>query len=95
MFYPIGGCETQPLITLANFKLENIYQYGTILTPGVIRCNETNPCHGFEFNNVQADGWWKSLGLGYITDNIYGTVAMSDPEPAFLEEGAELTNFQA
>jgi len=60
-----------------------VKQYNNILPPGVIRCNETNKCHGFEFNNVDATGWWRKLGLGYITENIYGTVSHSRPAPDF------------
>ena len=74
MTYPIGGCETQPLVTMSNITLNNIRQYGSILPPGIIRCNETNPCTGFVFNNVQATGWWQHLGLGYITEHIDGVV---------------------
>ena len=83
MTYPIGGCETQPLVTVSNITLNNIRQYGSILPPGIIRCNETNPCTGFNFNNVQSTGWWKYLGFGYITENIEGTVTDSSPVPVF------------
>jgi hypothetical protein len=83
MTYPFGGCETQPLISLTDITLTNVQQYNTILPPGVVRCNETNVCTGFEFNNVNADGWWSKLGLGYITDYIEGTVTDSSPAPDF------------
>lgn len=86
MTYPIGGCETQPLITVSNITLNNVKQYGSILPPGIIRCNETNPCTGFNFTNVQATGWWQYLGFGYITENIEGTVTNSSPAPLFNNE---------
>lgn len=85
MFYPFGGCETQPLITVANITLKNVKQYHNLLPPGVIRCNETHQCGGFEFDEVTADGWWKYLGLGYITENVYGKVERSFPRPAFKD----------
>lgn len=83
MFYPLGGCETQPLITVANITLRNVKQYHNILPPGVIRCNETNQCGGFVFDDVTAEGWFNYFGLGYITENIYGEVERSFPAPAF------------
>ena len=83
MFYPIGGCQTQPLIHMSNVTLKDIRQHGGILPPGIVRCNSTLPCTGFVFDNVQASGWWSMLGLGYITENIFGTVTNSKPTPAF------------
>ena len=64
--------------------IRNVQQYGTILPPGVIRCNETNPCTGFTFQNVRAGGWWRLFGLNYITENVHGTVTDSKPAPAFI-----------
>ena len=84
MLYPLKPCVTQPLIDIDNVTIRNVQQYGTILPPGVIRCNETNPCTGFVFQNVQAHGWWKIFGLNYITENVRGVVANSKPVPAFI-----------
>jgi len=83
MFYPLGGCETQPLISMNNIILRNVVSHGGPLTPGVIRCNDTNPCTGFEFTNVHIHGWWRLFGMGYITENTSGTVTNSRPVPAF------------
>ena len=83
MLYPLVPCPTQPLIDVANVTLRNVRQYGTVLPPGVIRCNETNPCTGFTFENVRAGGWWRLFGLNYITENVQGTVTDSRPAPAF------------
>ena len=55
-----------------------------ILPPGIIRCNETNPCTGFTFDNVQASGWWSFLRMNFITENVYGEVRNSHPKPAFV-----------
>ena len=84
MFYPFGDCATQPLISLNNITLDNIRQYDSILPPGIIRCDETNPCSGFIWSNVHSTAyadWWKFLGLGYISENVIGTVTDSLPDP--------------
>lgn len=62
---------------------------GSILTPGIIRCNETNPCEDFTFDNVHMDGWYNKYGLGFITENVYGTVINSFPDPGFLPQTEE------
>jgi len=100
MFYPFGGCETQPLITVANITLRNVQQYGNLLPPGVVRCNETHRCHGFVFDNVNADGWFNWFGLGYITEEVYGESINSHPRVKFLggngdEEEVEEGEFMA
>ena len=89
MFYPLGGCETQPLITVANITLRNVQQYGNILPPGIIRCNETHKCHGFEFDNVNESGLWRWLGIGYITEDVYGKALNSHPRPSFISDDDE------
>ena len=86
MFYPIGGCQTQALIKIADVTLRNIKSHGNWLLPGVIRCNETEPCTGFVFDNVQSSGWWSVLGINYISENIIGTVINSKPDPGFGNE---------
>ena len=49
----------------------------------MIRCNETNPCTGFSFENVKSHGLWTWLGFNYIVENVEGTVINSKPIPAF------------
>ena len=68
-----------------NITLRNVQQYGTLLPPGVIRCNSTNPCTGFVFENVRAHGWWRILGLSYIVENVFGIATSSKPDPGFLD----------
>lgn len=88
MLYPIDpNCETQPLITIADITLRNITSHGGLLPPGIIRCNETNACHGINFENVQLHGIWRYLGGNFIVENAYGTVTDSKPKPAILQEG--------
>ena len=100
MTYPIGGCATQPLIKMANVTLSNIRQYGSILPPGIVRCNETAVCTGFVFDNVKSHGFWSMLGINYITENIIGTVKDSRPAPQFgtgnvLTENGLLNDFSS
>lgn len=91
MFYPLGGCETQPRINMDNIILRNITSTSGFLPPGVIRCNETNPCTGFEFTDVHVDGWWnqgifKFIQIGYISQFAYGVQTRSRPSPKLLAE---------
>lgn len=81
MLYPLGECETQPLITVTNITLRNVVSTAGVLSPGIVRCNSTNPCSGINFENVQMEGWFNSAGLGYIVENAYGSVVNSFPVP--------------
>mmetsp|Transcript_35005 Transcript_35005/g.25482 ORF Transcript_35005/g.25482 Transcript_35005/m.25482 type:complete len:119 (-) Transcript_35005:237-593(-) len=72
-----------------NIVLRNITSTGGFFPPGIIRCNETNPCTGFEFTDVQSDGWWNSgifrfFHIGYISEHAYGTQSHSRPNPKLL-----------
>lgn len=91
MLYPLAGgdatCATQPLITVKGITLRNLVSHGGILPPGVIRCNETNVCTDFVWDNVHVHGWWRWLGLGYITEFTEGTVSNSHPVPKFTNLG--------
>ena len=84
MLYPLGGCETQPLINMNNITLDNVRMYDALLPPGVVRCNETNECNGFIWNNVHVTsygGWWEFLGLGFMSEHVHGVVTDSSPDP--------------
>lgn len=70
MLYPLSACETQPLITISDITLRNITSEGGILTPGIVRCHETNPCKNINFENVNIKGWWSSWGGNFITENV-------------------------
>jgi len=63
--------------------LRNINVYGNLLIPGIIRCNETNPCTGFVMQNVNDDSLWTKLGFSYIVENVQGDVVNSFPIPAY------------
>ena len=48
MFYPlIKDCPTQPRVPIRDVTLRNVHTRNAILSPGILRCNETNPCSGF------------------------------------------------
>ena len=84
MFYPIGGCETNPRIAMNNITLNNIREHDSLLPPGIIRCNETNECTGFVWHNVHATGfagWWEFLGINFISEHVHGDVRDSVPDP--------------
>ena len=85
MLYPvINQCLTNPLVTMRNITLRNIYSTEGILPPGIIRCNESNPCTDFTFDNVIVTGWFTVFGYGYITENVIGTQINSYPSPGFV-----------
>lgn len=81
MLYPLlKDCETQPRVTVRNITLKDVYSKGGYLV-GIIRCNETNPCTGINFENVKHDGFFKDFKNGYITEHAYGTAINSYPDP--------------
>lgn len=87
MLYPIiKECQTQPRVTVRNITLRNVVSTEGILPPGIIRCNATNPCRDFKFENVYATGWFTLFDYGYITENVIGTQSYSIPSPGFLSE---------
>jgi hypothetical protein len=87
MLYPIlKQCETQALITVKNITLRNVVSTDGVLPPGIIRCNETNPCRDIYFENVDATGWFTLLNYGYITENALGSQWLSFPSPGFQSE---------
>ena len=53
-FYPLFNttCNTQPRVPITNLVLRNITMHGALFSPGVMRCNETNPCTGWLFENI-------------------------------------------
>ena len=84
MLYPFyGECLTQPRVTIRNITVRNVDIHGGVFTPGIIRCNETNPCTDFTFENVKVTGWFSEKKLGYITENVYGSAINVIPDPGF------------
>jgi hypothetical protein len=79
--YPLcnTSCPTDPQVTVSNITLRNIAVYNSLLSPGVIIHNATNPGTGFLFDNVVfhnsstwpvQDGFWC---LNTIGEAIGGT----------------------
>ena len=87
MLYPIDPkCDTEPRITIEYITLRNIRVEGSWLTPGIIRCDPQNPCKNFIFDNVYHNAWYKKVGLGFITENVFGESHNSFPDPGFKRE---------
>lgn len=88
MLYPLTGCETQPLITISDITLKNVTSHGSILPAGIIRCNASNPCTNFHFEDVQMkSALWDTLEMGFITEFIEGTTKNVFPDPGFKPNG--------
>jgi hypothetical protein len=86
MLYPIiKTCETQPRVPITNLTLRNVTGTGGILSPGIIRCNETVPCRGFTFDRVNIQAGWIGGG-SFICENVYGNVVSSNPDPGCFKK---------
>lgn len=46
----------QPRVPISNVTLRDVFSTGGLLSPGIIRCNATKPCHNFVFDNVHVQG---------------------------------------
>lgn len=69
MKYPLEDCPTEPRITMSNISLTNVSVINSVNPyPGLLRCNDTNPCYGFKFNNVTASTIPKMRD--YICENV-------------------------
>jgi hypothetical protein len=88
--YPFGSCRTEPKVDFRNITIRNLESHGGLLTPGVIRFNETNPVQGLSFENVQIHGWWESMNLGFITEYAYGTTSNVYPDPGFGKKSEQV-----
>jgi hypothetical protein len=76
------------LITFADITLRNITTSNNWFPAGVIRCNSTNPCKNFVFDNVNVRSpLWDTLGIGYITEFAEGIATNSHPDPGFKPVG--------
>lgn len=90
MLYPLNkDCPTDPLITISNITLRDIKSTGGVLPAGILRCNKTNPCTDFTFDNVDVRSeFWDALGYGYITEYVEGTVINNVfPDPKLKPRG--------
>eukprot|EP01116_Phalansterium_solitarium_P003427 TRINITY_DN14251_c0_g1_i1.p1 TRINITY_DN14251_c0_g1~~TRINITY_DN14251_c0_g1_i1.p1 ORF type:complete len:447 (+),score=149.96 TRINITY_DN14251_c0_g1_i1:347-1687(+) len=85
MFYPIDpNCPTQPRVTVRNITLRNVTVHNSLLFPGILRCNETNPCTGIDFDGVTFADWVVEPSQDYICENVQGQATASNPVPSCL-----------
>ena len=83
-FYPIvDECPTNPRVPISNMKLVNMTMERGVFLPGVLLCNSTNPCTGFEFDNIQNSGYFV-VQDDYVCENVEGYVKNSNPAPSCL-----------
>lgn len=80
--YPIiKQCPTQPRVPITNIVLEDINFTNGLTLPGVLLCNSTNPCTGFEFKNVRNNGEFL-VQKDYVCQNIiHSNSTNSSPAP--------------
>lgn len=95
MLYPLmEECHTQPRVTIRNITLRNIDVHGGVFPPGIIRCNSTNPCTDFTFENVKVSNWYVHPEVNFITENVHGVSINSFPDPLFNGEPVDLTHLE-
>ncbi|RNA26782.1 glycoside hydrolase family, partial [Brachionus plicatilis] len=74
-FFPLPGteCPSDPLVTVEDITLRNVSIYGGLLSPGIMRCHEKNPCKNLIFDGVNV--YNRSLfpiENGYLCENFSG-----------------------
>jgi hypothetical protein len=87
-FYPLPGqtCQTDPLVSINNIVLRNVNIYGGVLSPGIMICNETNPCT-IEFDNVNVYNPSQfPVKDYYLCENFSGTARNSNIVPSCLTD---------
>ena len=88
MLYPFTPCHTQPRISISDITLRNVTSHGSILPAGILRCNISNPCTNFVFEDVQLySTLWDALDMGFVTEYIEGTTSNVHPDPGFKPQG--------
>jgi hypothetical protein len=72
--YPIlnSSCPTDPQVSVGNITLRGINIYNPVLSPGVIRMNETNPGTNFLFDGVVVHNASTWPADNYLCDSIDG-----------------------
>ena len=95
MLYPlIEECDTEPKVTIRNITLRNVNIHGGVFPPGIIRCNSTNPCTGFHFENVRVSNWYLHPEVNFITENVQGVAINTIPDPGFNSASVDLSNLE-
>lgn len=77
------------MIDISDITLKNITSTGGLLPAGILRCNETNPCKNFWFEDVNLRStFWDFLGKGFITEYVEGhAVGYVHPDPYLKPPG--------
>lgn len=89
MLYPLDkDCDTEPLITIANITIRNVTSEGGLLAPGIIRCHESNPCTGINFEDVHLTQHCDIIDCNFIVENAEGTHTNVTPDP--YDQGCNL-----
>ncbi|OMJ70769.1 hypothetical protein SteCoe_31190 [Stentor coeruleus] len=95
--FPLPGykCPTDPLVTVEFITLKDINIYKGVNSPGVLLCNETNPCTNFLFDNVNV--YHRSffpVPEGYYCSNVQGWAKNSNVYPrCFTKIGEDYPEF--
>jgi hypothetical protein len=87
--YPFHSdvCPTNPLVTMKDITLSHVTATdGLNPYPGVVICNETNPCQNIVFDHVFAQevARGEDKTLPFIVSHVYGSVIESSPSPEFI-----------
>jgi len=77
---------TNPRVNMSNIFITNLTSSDGWINAGVLRCNETNPCHGFNFENVYITGWDSE---NYTCNSIYGSCKNCTPVPYCMKPDSE------
>jgi hypothetical protein len=93
--YPLPGqpCPTDPQVTLANITLRNVHVEQSVLSPGIIIANASNPGTGFVFDNVvfHQPGAWPvndTQGGAFLCEDVQGvaTGGTTPVPPGFVSQ---------
>ena len=79
-FYPLWNrtCPTQPRVPVTNLVVRNVTMHGALLSPGVLRCNDTNPCSGWLFEDVVISSATNfPSGGGFICEGIVNSTGIN------------------
>eukprot|EP00730_Choanoeca_flexa_P005330 TRINITY_DN11927_c0_g3_i10.p1 TRINITY_DN11927_c0_g3~~TRINITY_DN11927_c0_g3_i10.p1 ORF type:complete len:327 (+),score=57.78 TRINITY_DN11927_c0_g3_i10:422-1402(+) len=87
MIYPLNpNCPTNPRVTISDISLTNVTVNASLLSPGIIRCNVSNPCSTIVFDTVHASGGaWPAQG--YICEHADIKTIHSSPTPTCIGPG--------
>jgi hypothetical protein len=88
-FYPLPGqtCQTDPLVSINNIVLRNVNIYGGVLSPGIMICNETNPCTSLIFDSVNVHNPSPyPIKDFYLCEHFSGTARNSNIVPSCLTD---------